>query len=122
MVLCDADEEFGFDVDAHSVARDDSFVLRPFDGDSNDVKIDGRYFVDDGEDERAPIYHDGLSPKPSSHKGLFLCRTVVKPIQEIDDHHDCDDRDDQPQNDGSDECACHCPLLSPSPWLDFLDA
>ena len=111
LLLQNADEELGLDIDAHPVAGDDRLFPGAGDGYAHHVEIDRRHLVDDRQDQRPAVDHHLLAAETRTHEGDFLGRAVIQPVEQIDDHHDGDDRHDEPQDDAPDQASRHGPAL-----------
>ena len=98
-----ANIKVGFDVDAHPVARDDGVALLAHDLHRQHVHVDRGEVVDERQHEGAAVDHDPLSEKSGAHERHFLRRPVIEPVHHIDDHHNHDDCDDQPEDQRADQ-------------------
>ena len=101
----DADVEVGVDVDPHPVAGDDGVVLAAMHPHLQHVHVDRRDVVDERQHEGAGIDHHFFAGKAGTDERRLLRRAPVKPVHQIDDDRDHDDRDDQPENERSDQLA-----------------
>ena len=111
LLLQNPDEELGLDIDAHPVAGDDRFFPGAGDGNAHHVQVDRRHLMDDRQDQRPAVDHHLFAAETGAHKGDFLGRAVIQPVEQIDDHHDGDDRHDEPQDDAPDQASRHVPAL-----------
>ena len=90
------DVEIGLDVDAHAVARDQRVALLAHDPHRQHVHVDRGEVVDERQHEGAAVDHHPLAEQAGAHERDLLRRAMVEPVDDIDEHHDDDDRDDQP--------------------------
>ncbi len=99
--------EFGVDVDAHPVPRDQRILAGAGHREPEHVHIHRRHVMDEGQHEGAAVDHHLLAHQARAHEGDFLRGSPIEPVHEIDDDRDHDHRHDEPQDQVADELPGH---------------
>ena len=103
----DAHVEFGLDVDAHAILRDQRFVGGARHLERQGVHVDRCDFMDHRPDERAAVDDDFFAQEPGPDERDLLGRPAIEPLQHPEDYGDRHHRDDEPENQLADHFSRH---------------